>query len=49
MNGGTQTNNWDNKWNQTADLTIDNENSVGDMYALNDDGWSAGYWSLYLA
>ena len=31
MNGGTSTNNWDNRWNQTADLTF---NGTKDIFVL---------------
>ena len=33
MNGATTENNWDNKWNQTADLSIED----GGTYTIN--GW----------
>ena len=39
MNGATSANNWDNKWNQTGNLTFDN-----DMY--NITGWNeSGNWA----
>ncbi len=40
MNGSTTTNNWDNCWNQTADLTLDNN-----LYTIN--GYSYGTWSYH--
>jgi hypothetical protein len=28
MNGGTTANNWDNKWNQTEDYTVPNDEKI---------------------
>ena len=42
MNPSAKENNWDNKWNQTVDLTIEKENN---LYTLNDDSWDTGSWS----
>ena len=48
MNPGTTANNWDNKWNQTGDLTYDGTNN---LYILPEDGnawdYAAGTWSTY--
>ena len=42
MNGSTTENNWNNKWNQTDDLTI--SGYIGKTY--NITGWDkSGYWS----
>ena len=38
MNPGNTANNWDNKWNQTADLTVPSDNKV--VYVV--DGWDKG-------
>lgn len=46
MNPGTSTNNWDNKWNQTDDLTIPtNDNNC---YTVKDGTWDkgGGVWSV---
>ena len=40
MDPSTATNNWDNKWNQTADLLRIDENNC---YAI--EGWGKGSWS----
>ncbi len=50
MNGGTSTNNWDNKWNQTVDLKL----SEGHMFTItnpwNGSGDKAtGSWSTFSA
>ena len=37
MNPGAAANNWDNKWNQTEDLTID-----GVVYTIPDGAWDNG-------
>ena len=46
MNGGNSTNNWDNKWNQTADLTFD---GTKDIFVLASnaawDGASATWYA----
>ena len=44
MNPETTDNNWDNKWNQTADLTIPTD---GNNYFKANDGWEKidGTWS----
>ncbi|MBO5085944.1 MAG: hypothetical protein IJY67_03975 [Paludibacteraceae bacterium] len=42
MNPETTENNWDNKWNQTSDLTYD---GVNNQY--NVVGWEEGNWSIY--
>ena len=40
MNGGTATNSWDNKWNQTADLTIPTDGA--NCYVYPDNAWDGG-------
>ena len=46
MNPGTTDNNWSNKWNQTADLTIPGD---GTNYIVLDSGWTgiSGTWTTY--
>ena len=46
MNGSTTTNNWNNKWNQTNDLTCDGTKT---LYTISGwgDGKSPGTWSVY--
>ncbi len=41
MNGATSENNWNNKWNQTSDLTIP---SGGGTYTITGWGKSDGHW-----
>lgn len=44
MDGSNSVNSWDNRWNQTADLTIsDNDN----LFVMNNNSWSEGYWDRY--
>jgi hypothetical protein len=44
MNPGTSDNNWDNKWNQTADLAIPTGNNV--LCVIPDGDWDGtGYWT----
>ena len=45
MNGETTENNWDNKWNQTADLTLPTDGK--NLYTIT--GWNPddGTWSVY--
>ena len=51
MNGGTSTNSWDNKWNQTVDLSI----SDGHMFTItnpwnsSNDNKATGSWSTFSA
>ncbi len=47
MNGATTENNWDNKWNQTADLTLPTDGK--NLYTIT--GWNEndGTWSVYTA
>ena len=40
MNPGASANNWNNKWNQTKDLTIS-----GTKYTITGWGDSDGYWN----
>lgn len=46
MNGSTTTNNWNNKWNQTGDLTIPADKNC---FTVPDGVWdgSTTTWSLY--
>jgi len=43
MDGSTTENNWDNKWNQTGNLTYDGTNN---LFTITD--WSEGVWSTYV-
>ena len=43
MNPGTTANNWNNKWNQTGDLTISDSYNA---YTIKDGSWDKGDWSL---
>ena len=47
MNPGTTENNWDNKWNQTADLTVPTDDT--NCYTVADGTWDkgGGTWSVY--
>ena len=47
MNGGNSTNSWDNKWNQTSDLSIPTGGS--NCYTVADGSWDGGNgtWSTY--
>ena len=50
MNPGASANNWDNKWNQTGDLTIPTNGD--NQCAINEDQWDCGNnvtWSTYVA
>ncbi len=46
MNPNSQDNNWNNKWNQTADLTVSNSYN---LFTLNKNEWdnANGVWSQY--
>ena len=46
MNPGTTENNWDNKWNQSSDLTLDGTNNC---YTVAEGAWDKGdgTWSTY--
>lgn len=46
MNPNTAANDWNNKWNQTADLTYDGENNCYTVKANTWDG-GGGTWSTY--
>ena len=50
MNPATSDNNWDNAWNQTNDLVIDNVEG-GNKYTVAEGAWSKGdgSWSAYIA
>ena len=43
MNGGNQTNNWDNKWNQSGDLTYDGKKNVFTVPSGAWDGSTTGW------
>lgn len=47
MDPSTTANNWDNKWNQTNDLSIPNDGT--NLYTIADGAWDkgAGTWSTY--
>ena len=48
MNPSTTENNWENKWNQSADLDVPAGNAV--CYVLNEGQWDGdglGYWTTY--
>ena len=47
MNPAKKENNWDNKWNQTVDLTIEKENNLYTIgnEAWNEDNENKGAWS----
>ena len=46
MNPSTTSNNWDNKWNQTADLTIPTDGT--NLYTIAEGAWDKGQgtWSV---
>ena len=43
MNPSATANNWNNKWNQTGDLTIPTDGK--NLYTINNGSWDAGSWS----
>ena len=47
MNPGSSENNWDNKWNQTSDLTVPTNGD--NCYTVADGAWDkgSGSWSVY--
>lgn len=45
MNPDAAENNWDNRWTQTADLTIPTDGT--NCYKINDGSWDAGTWTTY--
>ena len=47
MNPGAAANNWNNKWNQTADLTIPTDGT--NLYTVTENTWDngGGVWSVY--
>ncbi|MBQ6940688.1 MAG: starch-binding protein [Alistipes sp.] len=47
MNPGAAANNWDNKWNQTADLSVPTDGT--NLYTVPEDTWDKGdgVWSVY--
>ena len=40
MNSGTSANNWNNKWDQTKDLTVPTNGN--NLYTIADGAWSKG-------
>lgn len=45
MNPETTENNWDNKWNQTTDLSLlDLVPGTSDCYYITPGSWDKGYW-----
>ena len=46
MNPSATANNWNNKWNQTGDLTYDGNKN---HYKINSGSWDKGTWSKYVA
>ena len=49
MNGGNQTNNWDNKWNQTGDLTYDGTKNVFTVPSGAWDGSTSSWGNITIA
>ena len=45
MNPNATANGWDNKWNQTGDLTVPTDGT--NLYTINEGSWDAGTWSTY--
>ncbi len=47
MNPGAAANNWTNKWNQTADLTVPTDGT--NLYTVKEDTWDngGGTWGVY--
>jgi len=47
MNPGAAANNWNNKWNQTADLTVPTDGT--NLYTVKENTWDngGGEWSVY--
>ena len=47
MNPGAAANNWDNKWNQTADLEVPTDGT--NLYTVTENTWDkgGGEWSVY--
>ena len=47
MNPGAAANNWDNKWNQTADLKVPTDGT--NLYTVTENTWDngGGEWSVY--
>ena len=47
MNPSATENNWDNKWNQTSDLDVDEALGGGNAYEIT--GWDKlGHWFTHL-
>jgi putative phage tail component, N-terminal domain protein len=44
MDGSKPENDWSNRWNQTADLVVP---SGKNMFVLNTNSWTDGYWDSY--
>ncbi len=47
MNGGTTDNNWDNKWNQSADLTFNSSQNLYTATGWGSNGQFNGSWGSY--
>ena len=45
MNGSAAANNWNNKWNQTGDLSVPTATSTSRQ--CNISGWDSGSWETY--
>ena len=45
MNPSTSDNNWDNRWNQTADLLVPTTSFT--MYMIQESSWDQGAWEKY--
>ncbi len=45
MNPNASANNWNNKWNQTADLTVPTDGP--NHYTIKEGSWDAGSWSTF--
>ena len=43
MNPGNSTNDWNQRWNQTGDLTWDDSKN---LYTIKNGSWDAGSWSV---
>ena len=44
MNGGNETNDWNNKYNQSSDLTVPTDGKT--LYTIKDGTWGDGSWSV---
>ena len=46
MNPSSSANDWNNKWNQTGDLSIPTDGR--NMYTISEGSWDSGTWSTYV-